>query len=345
MLIRAKAPLRISFAGGGTDVPPFPQQEGGCVLNATINRYAYSTLRPRQDRQIGVRSLDVGLSVSYSAQDKLEYDGKLDLVKAAILKFGGNHAPGFDLFMHTDAPPGSGLGASSAIMVTLVGLLKEYKALPLTEYEIADLAYVIERKELAIQGGLQDQYAATFGGFNFIEFFADHVVVNPLKMSPDVINEIQYHLLLCYTGTTRMSAGIIQDQVKGYARKDSDTYQALLAMKQQAVEMKNALLRRKLDDFGAMLHEQWLYKKRMSSKISSAHLDALYDAARRHGAVGGKIVGAGGGGYMLFYCEFDKKHLVAEALKAQGCTVADFAFEPAGLQVWRVHNGEGDRSA
>jgi len=338
MLIRAKAPLRISFCGGGTDVPPFPQQEGGCVLNATINRYAYATLRPRPDEQISVQSLDLGLSVNYSPEDKLTYDGKLDLVKAAILKFGGNHAPGFDLFLHTDAPPGSGLGSSSALMVSLVGVLKEYKSMSLTDYEIADLAYVIERKELEIQGGLQDQYAAAFGGFNFIEFFADHVVVNPLKISPDVINELQYRLLLCYTGATRLSSGIIQDQVKGYRQRESDTYQALLAIKRQTVEMKNALLRRRLDDFGAMLHEQWLQKKRMSAKISTSQIDELYDTARRHGALGGKITGAGGGGYLLLYCEFDKKHRVAEALKARGCTIADFAFEPAGLQVWQVNH-------
>ena len=153
MLIRARVPLRISFAGGGTDVPPFPEKEGGCVLNATINQYAYGTLRPRDDSQICIRSLDFGVSVSHHVEDKLAYDDKLDLAKAAIIKLGGKDSTGFDLFLHSDAPPGSGLGASSAMMVVLVGLLKEFKNLPLTDYEIADLAYVIERKELGIQGG------------------------------------------------------------------------------------------------------------------------------------------------------------------------------------------------
>jgi D-glycero-alpha-D-manno-heptose-7-phosphate kinase len=337
MLIRAKAPLRVSFAGGGTDVPPFPEREGGCVLNATINRYAYGTLRPRRDHQICIESLDFGVSVNFHLEDRLLYDGKLDLVKAAILKLGGRESSGFDLFLHSDAPPGSGLGASSAVMVALVGLLKEFKGLPLTDYEIADLAYVIERKELGIQGGLQDQYAAAFGGFNYIEFLPDRVVVNPLKISSDVINELQYNLLLCYTGRSRLSAGIIADQVRRYEKHEEQTLQALRELKRLTVEMKNALLRRRLDDFGALLHDEWEYKKKMSAKISNPELDALYETARRYGAIGGKISGAGGGGYMLLYCPFDRKHKVQQKLTELGCTISDSAFEPSGLQVWRVN--------
>lgn len=339
MLIRAKVPLRISFAGGGTDVPPFPQQEGGCVLNATINRYAYGTLRPRQDRRICIESLDFGVSVSYSVEDKIIYDGKLDLVKAAISKFNDNDSPGFDLFLHSDAPPGSGLGASSAMMVALVGLLKEFKNLPLTDYEIADLAYVIERKELGIQGGLQDQYSAAFGGFNYIEFLPDRVVVNPLKVSPDVINELQYNLLICYTGRSRLSAGIIEDQVKRYERREVETLRALRGLKRLTIEMKNALLRRRLDEFGALLHEEWQYKKKMSPKISNPELDGLYEIARQHGAIGGKISGAGGGGYMMLYCQFERKHNLAKKLRDLGCIITDSAFEVSGLQVWRVSHG------
>lgn len=337
MLIRAKAPLRISFAGGGTDIPPFPQQEGGCVLSATINRYAYGTLRPRSDGQIRIESLDFGLSVTYNVEDKLVYDGKLDLAKAAILKLGGNDSRGFDLFLHSDVPPGSGLGASSAMMVVLVGLLKEFKKLPLTEYEIADLAYILERKELGIQGGLQDQYAATFGGFNYIEFLPDCVVVNPLRLSPEVINELEYNLLLCYTGKTRLSAGIIEDQVQRYQRKETEVVEVLRELKRLTIEMKKALLRQELETFGRLLHEEWQQKKKLSPKISNPELDELYEIARKHGAIGGKITGAGGGGYMLLYCHFDKKHKVAEKMRELGCTITDFAFEPLGLQTWRVH--------
>lgn len=337
MFIRAKAPLRISLAGGGTDVPPFPQLEGGCVLSTTINRYAYGTLRPRSDGNIHVRSLDFGVSVTYDQQDKLTYDGKLDLVKAAIRKLVATEHRGFELLLHSDAPPGSGLGASSAMMVALVGLLKEFGHLPLTDYEIADLACVIEREDLGIQGGLQDQYAAAFGGFNYIEFLPDRVVVNPLKVSLDVINELQYNLLLTYTGTMHMSGHIIQDQVDRYERREAKTMQALRELKALTIEMKNALLRRELDNFGDLLHQEWQYKKMLSTKISNTQLDQLYEIAREHGALGGKITGAGGGGYMLLYCPVDRKHSVAEKLKELGCTIVDVSLEPMGLQTWRMN--------
>jgi len=341
VLVRAKAPLRVSFAGGGTDVPPFSDTEGGCVLSATINRYAYATLRPRGDGsdRIGVRSLDYGLALELGPADAPVYDGKLDLVKAAVRRLDPGGAGGYDLFVHSDAPPGSGLGASSAMVVALVGVLKEHTTLPLTDYEIADAAYVMERQELGIAGGLQDQYAAAFGGFNYIEFLPGRVIVNPLKISPDVVNELQYSLLLCYTGRVRLSAHIIEDQVGRYARGETESVQALRDLKALTVEMKNALLRRQLDEFGALLHDEWQHKKKMSARISSPQLDALYDAARDEGAIGGKITGAGGGGYMLLYCRFDRKHRVADRMQALGCTVSDFGFEPLGLQTWRTRGG------
>lgn len=338
MIVRTKAPLRISFAGGGTDVPPFPQQEGGCVLSATIDRYAYGTLRTRADQHINIESLDYGLAVNYQPEDLMVYDGKLDLVKAAIVKMDGRGDTGFDVFIHSDAPPGSGLGSSSAMMVALVGLLKEFKGLPLMDYDVADLAYVIERQDLGIKGGLQDQYAAAFGGFNFIEFLPDRVIVNPLKIHPDIVNELEYNLLLCYTGSSRLSSNIIEDQVKRYESGEKESLTAMRQLKALTIEMKNALLRRKLDLFGELLHEEWENKKKMSEKISAQYLDEMYDEARAAGAIGGKITGAGGGGYMLLYCRFDRKHHVAERLKQMGCVITDFAFEPQGLQTWRISN-------
>ena len=306
------------------------------MLNATINKYAYGTLRPRKDGQIRIESLDFGISVNYDVDEDLVYDGKLDLVKAAIKKLGGRDSQGFDLFLHSDAPPGTGLGSSSTMMVALVGLLKEFKNMPLIDYEIANLAYIIERKELGIKGGLQDQYAATFGGFNFIEFLKDRVIVNPLKISQDVINELEHNLLLCYTGRTRLSAKIIDDQVGRYERGEEETLKGMRKLKEIATEMKNALLRRRLSEFGKLLHHAWENKKRMSSKITSPEIEEMYEAARKVGALGGKITGAGGGGYILLYCQFEKKHKVAERLKEMGGTITDFAFDPYGLQTWRV---------
>ena len=340
-LVRAKAPLRISFAGGGTDVPPFPEREGGCVLSSTINRYAWGTLRPRDDGQICINSRDLGMSLTYGSRESLTYDGQMDLAKAAINRLAGTHNGGYDLFLHTDAPPGSGLGSSSAMMVVLVGLLKEYHGLPLTDYEVAELAYEIERIDLGIAGGMQDQYAAAFGGFNFIEFAGDHVVVNPLKISADIQNELEYNLLLAYTGKMRLSSHIIEDQVRRYEQNESESLAALKELKALTSEMKNVLLRRKLGQFGELLHEEWQHKKRMSPRISSPELDDLYDTARQAGAIGGKITGAGGGGYMLLYCGFEKKHEVAQVLTERGCQIHEVALEPLGLQTWRVNGTVG----
>ncbi len=331
--IRAKAPLRVSFAGGGTDVPPFPAQEGGVIMSATINRYAYGSLVPRDDANISVESVDFGLSVDYDQGEDLVFDGKLDLVKAAILKLGRG---GFDMFLHSNAPPGSGLGSSSTVMVTLIGLLKEYHRLPLTDYEIAELAYTVEREDLGIKGGLQDQYAATFGGFNFIELDGTRVIVNPLRISHDVIHELEHNMLLCYTGRTRQSDHIIDDQTQRFVSGENAALEGLRMQKELAVAMKNALLRRRLNEFGDLLGKAWEYKKRMSPRISTAFIDEAYEAACREGALGGKVTGAGGGGYMLFFCPFQRKHRVAEALIKLGGTVTEFEFTPAGLTTWSI---------
>jgi D-glycero-alpha-D-manno-heptose-7-phosphate kinase len=221
-------------------------------------------------------------------------------------------------------------------VVALIGLFKQWLHLPLTHYEIADLAYQIERVDLGIKGGKQDQYAATFGGFNFIEFDRDTTIVNPLRVSRNVINELHYNLLLCYTGKTRRSAGIIDTQVEGYVQRKEEVLRAMDELKRIATALKNALLQGRLDDFGALLHEAWMNKKKMAAQISDPHIDELYETACRHGALGGKITGAGGGGYMFFYCPFDRKHVVAEQLGRLGAQVVNFTFELRGLQTWEV---------
>lgn len=343
MLIRAKAPLRLSFAGGGTDVPPYPEFEGGCVLSATINMYSFGALCPLPDATIHLRSADLGLALEFAAGAALPYDGRLDLVKAAIRRMSGNGETeaGFDMFLHTDAPPGTGLGSSSSLMVAVMGLLKEWRRLSLSDYELAQLAYTLERQELAIPGGLQDQYAAAFGGWNFIEFgAAGQVIVNPLRLPIDVLNELEHNLVLCFTGDVRSSGGIIEDQVKRYRRGDHPSLQGLRHQKRLALEMKTLLLRRRLDAFGTLLDEVWQHKKELSPQISNPRIDALYQAARDAGALGGKLNGAGGGGYMMFYCDFEHRLDVVAALRAHGCAVRDFAFEPHGLQTWRVASPE-----
>jgi D-glycero-alpha-D-manno-heptose-7-phosphate kinase len=333
-LLRARAPLRVSFAGGGTDVPPYPEENGGLVLSATINRYAYGTLRPRDDRQIGIQSLDLDTAVSI-ALDEARPDGdRLDLIKAAIQKLASDSPLGFDLFLHSAAPPGSGLGSSSAVVVALVGLLSEHMGLPLTDYERARLAYTVEREDLGLKGGTQDQYAAVFGGFNFMEFRGDEVIVNPLRIPTESIHELEYNLLLCFTGGTRVSDHIIDDQTDRYRAKSSSTVDGLQMQKELAVEMKDALLRGNLTEFGTLLGRAWDYKKQMSPKITNPHIDELYQAALQNGAIGGKVTGAGGGGYMLLYCRYDAKHEVREALAALGAEAVDFQFDHVGLTTW-----------
>jgi D-glycero-alpha-D-manno-heptose-7-phosphate kinase len=335
MIIRSKAPLRVSFGGGGTDVSPYPEERGGATLSTTIDKYAYCTLATRSDDLINVQSLDYDIIARYHANEDFQYGGKLDLVKAAIkvMKIKG----GFDLFLHSDAPPGCGLGTSSTVVVALVGALRRWLNLPLTNYDIAELAHHIERVELGMKGGRQDQYAASFGGFNFIEFLGDKTIVNPLRIEREVLNELEYRLMLCYTGKTRLSAGIIDDQVSSYQQKKEDVVRALDETKELAVAMKNALLLRQIDEFGSLLHQAWCSKKKFSTKITDPHIDELYEVARQSGAIGGKLLGAGGGGYLLLLCEFDKWHTVAEKLEQLGGKVVNFAFEFNGLQTWEVN--------
>jgi D-glycero-alpha-D-manno-heptose-7-phosphate kinase len=340
MIIRSKAPLRMSFGGGGTDVSPYSEERGGVTLSATIDKYAYCTLNDIDKDVVTVHSLDYDIKTLFKNDDDYAFNGKLDLIKAALRVF--NIKEGLSLLIHSDIPPGSGLGASSTMTVALVGALKEYLKLPLEIYDIAELAYKIERKELGISGGKQDQYAATFGNFNFTEFFGDRVVVNPLRIREDTRNELEYRLILCYTGKTRLSAGIINDQISRYVQRKEDTVRALDVTKQLAVEMKNALLLNRIDEFGLLMNEAWQAKKKFSSLITDSHIDSLFDIALKSGALGGKLLGAGGGGYLLILCEIDKKHLVAQALESSGGQIVPFAFETRGLQTWVTGDGAVD---
>jgi D-glycero-alpha-D-manno-heptose-7-phosphate kinase len=248
---RSKAPLRISFAGGGTDVSPYADERGGLVLNATVDKYAYATLRVTEERAITIKSLDYQTIAKFDLDQPLVYDGKLDLVKATIRRLNAPRLEdlpsGFELYLHTDAPPGSGLGSSSALVVALLGAFNQWLRLPLTNYETASLAYQIERIDLGIKGGRQDQYAATFGGFNLMEFYGDRVIVNPLRIPDNIINELHYSLMLFYTGGTRLSAHIIDSQTEGYVQRKDEVVAAMDEVKRLAAETKNALLQGKLE--------------------------------------------------------------------------------------------------
>ena len=329
---RARAPLRISLCGGGTDVSPYPEEHGGMVLSATINQYAHASLRPRRDSRLTLASLDYDMVARYDHPRRIKLDGNLDLIKAVVRAFKVRR--GADLWVHSDAPPGSGLGSSSTLVVALIGVMGEWLRRPLPDYGVAELAYRIERVDLGLAGGRQDQYASAFGGFNFIEFNADGTVVNPLRIRTDVLNELEYRLLLCYMGQTRQSAKIIERQTAAYRAGQASVVEALRRLKGETLEMKKALLLGKVDALGELLHEAWESKKKLDEGISNSHVDRLYRLARREGAIGGKMPGAGGGGYFLLLTRFDRKHRVAAVLEKHGGQVVPFQFERRGLVTW-----------
>jgi D-glycero-alpha-D-manno-heptose-7-phosphate kinase len=337
LVIRSRAPLRLSFCGGGTDVSPYPEERGGAVLSTTIDKYAYASIHPRRDQRFSIASLDYDIVAKYAHPRRIALDGNLDLIKAVVKAL--KPRSGADLFVHTDAPPGSGLGSSSTLVVALIGALRAWLDRPLTEYQVAELAYRIEREDLGIAGGRQDQYAATFGGFNFIEFHADATVVNPLRVKADTLYELEYRLLLAYLRQTRSSARIIERQRASYVAKKRSVVRALDELKTLTLAMKKALLHDQVDAFGELLHEAWLQKKRLDAGISTDPVDELYERARRAGALGGKMPGAGGGGYFLFLCQADRKPRVARALESAGAQLVPFGFAAQGVTAWTAERG------
>jgi D-glycero-alpha-D-manno-heptose-7-phosphate kinase len=332
--IRARVPLRVSFSGGGTDVMPYPEERGGCVLSSTIDLYAFASLRPREDAEYQVSTED-GDSARYASPEDLVFDGHLDLVKACLRHM----APetGLDLHLFCDAPPGSGLGSSSGLVVAMLAAVADLNHTPLTPYELAHRAFEVERIDLRQAGGMQDQFACAFGGFNFIEFLGrDRVVVNPLRIPPDVENELHGSLLLCYTGMTRKSGGILRRQVEGYVSGRRESVASLERIKELTLELKEALLTGDLGWFADVLDESWRAKRHLAEGITNARIDELYEEAKRGGALAGKLLGAGGGGYLLLFCPFDRRPAIAERMERAGARVEKFHFEPQGVQTWRV---------
>jgi len=334
-ITRAKAPLRISFCGGGTDVSPYLEERGGVVLSATIDRYAYASLRPKRGAGLTVHSLDYGITITQDIRKTMRLDGNLDLVKAAVNRMNLRKTDqGIEMYLHVDAPPGSGLGSSSTLVVAVLAAIARRKRIPMTGYEIAELAYRVERIDLGIRGGKQDQYSAAFGGFNFIEFHRDATIVNPLRLDLETTNELEYSLLLLNIGGTRLSARIIEKQVRNYTDRKPEVLTAMDELKRITIDMKNALLRGRLSDFGDLLHHAWWNKKRMADTITNPKIDELYETARKKGALGGKITGAGGGGHMILFCPFDRKHKIRESLEKAGACIIPFHLEPFGVQSW-----------
>lgn len=347
MIYRSKAPLRIGLAGGGTDVSPYSDLYGGAILNATLSLYAHATIEPLQQDGRGIifTSIDQAVEecvdpMSAEPGKELQPNGKLILLKGVynrIQKDYGVTLKNFQLSTFVDAPAGSGLGTSSTLVVAIIGVFAEMLRLPLGEYDIAHYAYEIERKDLGLAGGKQDQYAATFGGVNYMEFYdEDKVIVNPLRIKQQYLFELENNLLLYYTSKSRESARIIEQQARNVTDQKETSIEAMHQLKQQAQMMKEALLKGRLNEIGEILDFGFQQKRKMASGISNELMDEIYEAAKAAGATGGKISGAGGGGFMIFYCPANTKYNVAKSLERFGGVHRNYQFVEHGLTTWTI---------
>ena len=340
MIYRSKAPLRIGLAGGGTDVSPYCDLYNGAILNATLSLYAYATLEVLDEPKIILQAWDQGDFLEYEFSTHLPIDGQLDLLKGVynrIQQDYGINVRGLRLSTYVDASAGSGLGTSSTLVVAIVGAFAEMLKLPLGEYDMAHYAYEIERKDLKLAGGRQDQYAATFGGVNYMEFYPnDKVIVNPLRIKREYLFELEHNLLLYFTATNRESAKIIEKQAGNVVKKDETAIEAMHQLKVQAHMMKEALLTGRLNEIGEILDFGFQQKRKMAEGISNQRIEEIYDAARMAGATGGKISGAGGGGFMIFYCPGTTKYRVMKALEPFGGRERKYEFVKLGLSTWTV---------
>ena len=341
MIIRSKAPLRLGLAGGGSDVSPYSDIYGGLILNATINLYAYCTIEETNDGLISIHSYDAECHKTHPSALQLEIDGEASLIKGVynrVVRDFNLPPQSFKITTYNDAPAGSGLGTSSTMVVCILKAFVEWKSLPLGDYEIAKLAYEIERKDLQLSGGKQDQFAAAFGGFNYIEFLKDDVViVNPLKIKRWIIDELEASMLLYFTGRSRSSAAIIDEQKKNTEKGKGDAIEAMHKIKQSAIDTKLALLKGDINAFADILHEAWENKKRMATHITNPTIQEAMDTAMKAGAKAGKVSGAGGGGFIMFVVEPTRKKEVEEALKKLDGFVMPFNFSDGGAHGWKIY--------
>ena len=335
-VVRSRAPLRVSLAGGGTDVPPYPETYGGAVVSATINMFARCTVQGLEGDEIIVRSNDLNQVASFASQSVPTFDGNLDLVKAIFRRLDVTAPVGMSVSLDSDAPPGSGLGSSSAMVVAVIAALSRFYGLELTPREIANVACVVEREDLGISGGLQDQYAASFGGFNYIEF-SNHVEIMPLRLSAAMRLELESHMVLGFSGATRLSGSILSRQIGNVVSSREDTMRGLQRLKTLATQLRRALHLEDLEEVAALVDEGWRAKRELAEGITSSALDGVHLAAMNSVALGGKLLGAGGGGYFLFFVPPSRFGEVSNGLAAAGITARrGVELCEAGVLSWEV---------
>jgi D-glycero-alpha-D-manno-heptose-7-phosphate kinase len=341
MIIRARAPLRLGLAGGGTDVSPYCDLHGGYVLNAAIDRYAYAVIKTLKEPVVRFVATDQQAEKVRAIDAPLPLNGRMDLHKAVynhmIRHYNDGKPIPLELSTFCDAPPGSGLGSSSTLVVAMISAFVELLNLPLDDYAIAHMAFNIERVECGLQGGRQDQYSATFGGFNFMEFYQEQrAVINPLRIKSWIVCELEASLVLFFTGVSRESAKIIADQSSNVTSGAVDALEAMHGIKREALVMKECLLRGDFSGLVESMRMGWESKKRSAKTVSNPHIDQIYDAALRSGALAGKVSGAGGGGFMLFFVPAEKRMDVIRTLEGFRGQVSNCHFTKHGAQAWRV---------
>jgi len=322
-------------------VSPYSDMYGGLILNATINLYAYCTIEETDDGLITIDSYDSGINKSYRVAEHLEIDGEASLVKGVynrVVRDYGKGCRSFRITTYNDAPAGSGLGTSSTMVVCVLKAFTKWLSLPLGDYETSRIAYEIERKDLALSGGKQDQYSASFGGFNFMEFLKnDMVIVNPLKIKRWITDELEASLVLYYTGASRSSAAIIDEQRKNTSSGNITAIEAMHRIKQSAADMKLAILKGDMGEFARIISQAWEDKKKMASGINNPRIQKAFDVAMSAGARAGKVSGAGGGGFIMFVVEPTRKESVVKALDALDGRVVPFQFTEGGAHGWKIY--------
>lgn len=333
---RARSPVRISFGGGGSDLTYYFSEMGGAVINTTISLYSHAILRVRNDSKIFISSRDLG--EIFEAEDlvsALKQVGRFGLLQAIFRAIEPDF--GFELYLYSDFPIKSGLGGSAVTSAVVLGCFNQFRRDKWDLHELAELAYQAERLHLGVAGGWQDQYATVFGGFNFMEFRMDQNIVHPLRIHPDTLLELEESLLLCDTGTTHESGDIHEDQRNKL--NQSLEREFMRSNVELSYRMRNFLLRGRLLEFGYALDEGWQSKRGLSDKISNPRIDAIYKGAIQNGALGGKLLGAGGGGFFIFYVPPVYKHDLMAYLEASDLRIQPFRFEHEGLRAWTVREG------
>lgn len=338
---QARAPVRVSFGGGGSDLTQYFDKNVGAVINTTISLYSHVTLKKRKDHKINIHSKDLEESINLVNLNEIsDLDGSFGLINSLIKLIEPNF--GFDLYIYSDFPMKSGLGGSATVLSAILGAFNEFKQDPWDSHEIAEIAFQAERLYLGIAGGWQDQYASVFGGFNFLEFKKDQNIVHPLRVQKDTLLQLEESLILINTGLIHESGEIHIDQKK--QMKSSEVENLVNQNVELCYEMRNQLLRGKLNDFGNLLNAAWEAKRQFSKRISSPKIDEIYSEALDNGAIGGKLLGAGGGGFFIFYVPSEDRFKLIDHFKSQDITPTNFQFDKGGLRSWKVREPNTDGS-